>query len=1191
MQRTLHRKAFLILLVLVFTLTASAQGKMVSLKCNSTPLPTALYNVEKQSGYYTINYNYSELKDYKVTVDINNVAPPAAVEKLLEGLPLASFVTGKSITISRINRQDGKGKASGQLLDNNGEPLIGASVKLAGTQIGTITDENGNYTINGVSPDDILEFSYIGMKTYRHKVGQKPLKVIMQDDANTLGDVVVTGMSTMDRRMFTGATDKIQADDAIIGGMTDISRSLEGRSAGVSVQNVSGTFGTAPKIRVRGATSIYGSSKPLWVVDGVVQEDISDISADDLSSGDAETLISSAIAGLNSDDIESFQILKDGSATSIYGARAMSGVIVVTTKKGRAGQAHVNYTGEFTTRMVPSYSQFNILNSQEQMGIYKEMADKGWLNISDVLNGSDYGVYGDMYKHITTYNKSTGQFELINTVEGRNSYLQEAEWRNTNWFKELFSASIMQNHSVSLSGGTQKSNYYISMSLMSDPGWYKESKVRRYTANFNGSHHILDNLTLSVLGSASYRKQKAPGTLNQNVDVVSGQVKRDFDINPYSYALKTSRALDPNTFYQTNYAPFNILYELDNNNIDLNVLNTKFQGEMTYNPIKDLRLDIIGAVQYDKSSQENNITENSNQAQAYRAMDNAIIRNANRYLYTDPEKAYSLPISILPDGGLYQRTDLSKLSVDVRGTADYHHNFRRGHFVDVLGGFDVSNVRRSRSWFNGVGLQYSRGEIPFFVYQYFKQLQEQNSTYYTLAHTNSRTAAFFATATYSYKQRYNLTGTYRYEGTNRLGKSRSARWLPTWNVSGSWNADAESWFHNAFGKVLSHATMRLSYSLTADPGPAEYTNSTVILSSYNPYRIFANDRETGIQISQIANVDLTYEKKHEFNVGFEFGFLGNRINTTMDFFWRNNYDLIGPMATEGVGGEVIRYANMAEMKSSGQELSIETRNIVRPSFNWTTNFIFSHVTTEVTKLNARSRTIDLVSGNGFAMEGHPYRGLYSIPYADLDEHGYPQFYAPDGSITTSSINFQNRDNSYLIYEGPTEPTITGSLGNELRYKNWRLNVFVTYSFGNVIRLDPVFSATYNDLTSMTKEFRNRWMVPGDEKSTTVPVILDRRGYNNNAQLSYGYNAYNFSSERIAKGDFIRMKEISLTYDFPKQWFNATPISNLSLKLQATNLFLFYADKKLQGQDPEFINSGGVAAPLPRQYTLTVKLGL
>lgn len=191
------------------------------------------------------------------------------------------------------------------------------------------------------------------MKT--EEVGIKShLKITMKTDSEILQEVVVTGMQRMDKRLFTGAATKLSADNVKMDGMAEISRALEGRAAGVSVQNVSGTFGTAPKIRVRGATSIYGSSKPLWVVDGVIMEDVTEVGADDLSSGDAVTLISSAIAGLNADDIESFQILKDGSATSIYGARAMAGVIVVTTKKGKAGSNKISYTGEFTMRMKPT---------------------------------------------------------------------------------------------------------------------------------------------------------------------------------------------------------------------------------------------------------------------------------------------------------------------------------------------------------------------------------------------------------------------------------------------------------------------------------------------------------------------------------------------------------------------------------------------------------------------------------------------------------------------------------------------------------------------------------------------------------------------------------------------------------------------------------------------------------------------
>ena len=297
---------------------------------------------------------------------------------------------------------------TGTVVDETGEPVIGASVMVKGTKTGTVTDVDGKFSLNNVQGKTLV-ISYIGYDNSEVRA-QNGMKIQLNSNSQALDEVVVTGMQKVDKRLFTGSSTKINANEAKIDGMADISRSLEGRAAGVSVQNVSGTFGTAPKIRVRGATSIYGNSKPLWVVDGVIMDDVTDVSADDLSSGDANTLISSAIAGLNSDDIETFDILKDGSATSIYGARAMAGVIVITTKKGKAGQARINYTGEYTMRLKPSYSTFNIMNSQDQMSIYQEMQQKGYLNYAETSNAASSGVYGKMYQLITEYNPVTGQY-------------------------------------------------------------------------------------------------------------------------------------------------------------------------------------------------------------------------------------------------------------------------------------------------------------------------------------------------------------------------------------------------------------------------------------------------------------------------------------------------------------------------------------------------------------------------------------------------------------------------------------------------------------------------------------------------------------------------------------------------------------------------------------------------------------
>ena len=1099
---------------------------------------------------------------------------------------LSLILTGLFLCVGMVFAQT---KITGTVISaDDGEPVIGATVLVQGTKTGTATDMDGKFTLN-VAAGKKLVVSYVGMET-QTVAAKQGMTITLKPEASALGEVVVTGMTRMDRRMFTGATDKVKAEDAIISGIADVSRSLEGRSAGVSVQNVSGTFGTAPKIRVRGATSIYGSSKPLWVVDGVITEDVLNINSDDLSSGDPETVISSAIAGLNSDDIESFQILKDGSATSIYGARAMAGVIVVTTKKGKTGQAHINYTGEFTSRLIPSYREFNILNSQEQMGIYKEMKEKGWLGYSNVLNGSDYGVYGKMYELINTYDPLTRQFALANTQEAQYEYLQNAEYRNTDWFDELFSNAIMQNHSISLSGGTQKSNYYASVSAMFDPGWYKQSNVNRYTMHMNVNHNILDNLSLNIIGGGSYRKQRMPGTLSQDVDAVHGNVKRDYDINPYSYALNTSRALDPHTTYHANYAPFNIIKELDANFMDNNYVDVKFQGELKYKPIKDLELSMLGAVKYTTSTLEHKIKENSNQAESYRAEANTIIRDSNRRLFQDTElDPYAIPVTVLPSGGFYRKTDYRMTDYNFRLTGNYAHTFNRLHFTNLFGGMEMTSIERTATRFNGIGMQYYKSELPFYTYNFFKKQLKDGEQYYSLSNTNSRSVAFFANFTYGFDNRYVINGTFRYEGSNEMGKSRTARWCPTWNVAGSWNADQEKWFEK-ISSVISHMKVKVSYSLTATPPPSGYTSSSNIYKAYNMHRPMSFDEETGIQITDLANEELTYEKKHEFNIGAELGFLDDRINLSVDFYKRKNFDEIGPMATQGTGGQVIRWANAADMKSSGEEISFSTTNIKNRDFSWTTRLVYAHQKTEITNLKSRDRVIDLITNMGGRMTGYPVRALFSIPFTGLDDQGLPTFLNESGQITSDDINFQERENiTYLKYEGPTDPTVQGSFGNIFKYKDFSLNIFLTYSFGNVVRLDPVFSATYNDLTSMTKDFKNRWMTPGDEKYTNVPVILSYRQYRDNNALSYGYNAYNYSTERIAKGDFIRLKEISLQYDFPKNWIK--PLNNLSLKLQATNLFLLYADKKLNGQDPEFFRSGGVSAPVAKQFTATLKVGI
>ena len=308
---------------------------------------------------------------------------------------------------------------------------------------------------------------------------------------------------------------------------------------------------------------------------------------------------------------------------------------------------------------------------------------------------------------------------------------------------------------------------------------------------------------------------------------------------------------------------------------------------------------------------------------------------------------------------------------------------------------EVNSIDRHETWFRGWGMQYSMGEIANYAYKVFKKGAEENTQYYTIGNTHERRAAFFGTGTYSLMNRYSLTGTIRYEGSNRLGKSRTARWLPTWNVSGRWNISDEPWMRS-LQPYLSHAVLKASYSLTGESGPSWVTNSDVVIEAYNPWRNNVNDRETILTISDLANPDLTFEKKHELNLGLELGFFDNRINFTGDWYKRNNYDLIGRTNTQGLGGQVIKYGNVASMKSDGFELSLTTRTSGPATSSGRPTFIYSHSHNMVTKLLTTKRVIDLITGTGFALEGYPNHSIFSIPFMGLNEEGLPTFLDTDG---------------------------------------------------------------------------------------------------------------------------------------------------------------------------------------------------
>lgn len=1084
---------------------------------------------------------------------------------------------------------------TGKVVDSVGRPVAGASVIVRSRpQQGTTTDADGNFVLRNVPSRATIVISSIGYATreLRLAAGQTFLSTSLAPDAGTLTDVVITGFQRIDKSKFTGAAVKLDMDRIKTPGQNDISRMLEGRAAGVTIQNVSGTFGSAPKVRIRGATSITGDNKPLWVIDGVVLEDIVNISNDQLSSGDPNTMLGSAVAGLNPNDIETFDILKDAAATALYGARAMNGVIVITTKRGKSGATNISYNANIGVQLKPTYSQYDIMNSADQLSVYAELERKGFLDYNSIANRANAGIYGRMADLIRQYDPNSDQFALLNTPEARRAYLMQYAGVNTNWFNILFRNAIAQEHSLSLSHGTDKAQSYFSTSYYNDQGWSIADKVRRYTVNLRNTYNITNKFTAGFKVQGSVRQQQAPGTISRVSNPVSGSYDRDFDINPFSYALNTSRVLtayEPNgdlAYFRRNYTAFNIINEVRNNYIKLNLMDLSLTGDMQYKFTPWLTYNFIGALRYVKTTREHQITENSNQANAFRAAPNATIAAANKFLYRDPDDPEAQPIVVLPYGGFYNREEDELRNYTIRNTLNLNKTILDVHEIRALVGQEIKYADRQNANNTGFGYQYENGGVPFVDYRIIKQFVENSLQYYGMANEYERFVGYFANAGYTYNKRYTIDATLRRDGSNRLGRSENARWLNSWTVAARWNVDQENFLSNL--NAISYLTLRGSYGLNANYGNA--TNSLAVLRTQLTNRPYLNDRQLAIDIENLENSNLTWEKKYEANVGIDLGMWQNRFNLSVDGYTRKSLDLISLIRTSGIGGEALKAANYADLKSRGIEFSIGGTPYVSKNFRYESRLIFSYNTNEITRAENYPIVFDLIVPEGGAKVGYPVRGLFSIPFAGLSNVGIPQFNNEKGQVSPN-VYLQSDVTDFLKYEGPVDPTITGGFTNRFIYKDLSLEVHISYQAGNKIRKAPVFRTEYSDLDALPSEFKNRWVLPGDEKLTNIPSIVDRYyAFDLNNEQIYPYNNYNYSDARVVDGSFVRLKSVTLEYALPSSIISGTPLKSASVNLVGTNLFMIYADPELHGQDPEFFNAGGIAQPINKQITLSLRVG-
>ena len=939
---------------------------------------------------------------------------------------------------------------------------------------------------------------------------------------------------------------------------------------------------TTTVVSMRQATSVKSVYYPLWVIDGVIYKEDKNFNVADLASPEAKRLIAAALPGLSESDIQSFQVINDASATALYGQRALGGVISVRTSKAGQGTNSFTYQAELTYRAIPSYREFNILNSQDQMAVFNEMANGKSLDNEAVFIASRYGVYGYLYNQIYNYNDVTGEYGVLNTDAGRAAYLRAAELRNTNWFKELYQHVIRHQHTLTFSTGTQKANYYASLNANLDPGWKRFENSQTYSFNFNADFRPFKGWSFGIRSTASY-----------------GKVHYGGDWRPGSYAPTASRTLDPNAFYAYDYTPFNIKHELQHNTRDEKTANLSLQATIDWQPITQLRLSALGALRYRDQYGVTDRDEQANASQVYRNISKSVIRSYSDYLYKPLDDPTALPQIVMPYGGIRNSQNIIDERYDGQLKAHYNDTFGRNgeHRLSAVAGLEVFEERHLNEWFNAYGVNYNLGYLTTYSPLLFTNLRNKGKQYYEIRPTLDRGVSLVGNVDYTLLGRYRVNASYRREGTNQFGRARTIRYIPTWNVGGNWSIDQEAFFPKL--KPLSSLSMSLSYGMS---GTIPYVhNALPRLKTLLPFFGDANLIEPGVYIDEPANYDLTYEKMYELNWGLNFGLFDERISAGITLFNRQGRDLIDQVFPQGTGGFVdFLYGNVAQMSAKGIELSLTTQNIRTRDFSWSTSITYSRNTNKVTRLNTSPSVKNLTDEKGAARQGYPLNSLFSIPFYKLDENGHPRFFLPDGAdvlpdgrhITSPKMGGQvswtaskPEEIDYLVYSGTRTPTDQGGINNSFSFKNFRLGVYVYYSFGGVKRLPEQFATKYNDYQVMGKEFNRRWLRAGDEERTNVPVIATDAHRQANPYLSNAYTNYNKSDVRVAKTDYIQLRDISLSYTVPKSFVDRLRLSSLALKLQASNVALLYADKKLNGALPYDYDYQ------PHSYIFTATVGL
>ena len=1058
-------------------------------------------------------------------------------------------------------------------------PLIGASVyataedlKKAGSAqatIGVITDVDGKFSISVPAGITRLFCSYLGYDVQEVKLlpGKERYEITLHVSAHVLDAVVVTGYQTVERRKLTAAVSKLDISDETIGAVKSIDQALAGQVAGLAVTPTSGAPGAPAKIRIRGTASLHGTQDPLWVLDGIPLEGTDIPEQEELS--DIANMKQSSIAGLNPADIENITILKDAAATAIYGARAANGVIVITTKKGKAGKPVVNFSSRFTYTPTLSLDRLNLLNASEKVGLELDMIRN---------NYSPENKKGGVYNILSRYNEvsafQSGGWDALSA--GAQADINRLKSINTNWSDVLFRDAFNQEYNLSLSGGTEKVTYYTSL------GYYKE----------NGNMEGVSMDRFNVVGKTSYkvnRMLKLGASLFANRRKNTGYPTDKYGMsNPVYYSRKANpyfELYDKDGNYNYDYdiqnntdtdLKFNIFEERQNTSLEsvVNSFSSIFDAELRFND--KLKVTSQFGYQLDKTSKEEIADWDSYAMRSLYKRSNYDQNGETKYF--------------LPQGGVQKKYENSNSQITWKTMGEYRDSFNDIHELEVMVGTELRKTWYETLFSAGYGFDrrtLTTKPVVFPNESYVSSFPLHETTYKENAYVS-----FYSTASYSLLNRYTVGGSIRFDGSDLFGVDKKYRYLPLYSVSALWRLSQEPFMQGA--KWIDNLVFRASYGLQ---GNIDKNTSPFLLGKYRVESILPGISEDMIDINSAPNKKLRWEKTQSVNVGFDFSVLNQAINLGVDYYYRRGTDLIALRMLPLETGFTSMNVNWASMENKGVEVSLSTRNITTKNFSWYTIFNFAYNGNKVLHENIPEQ--QTTPGR----EGYPVGAIFALKTAGVDkETGNMMFYNPKGEKVTlkelyrlvdewgigiaSSDVTPAEERTFYSYIGSSDAPYTGGFINTFTYKNWELSANFSLTMGGYVRTQPTYDIIQPDYgKNYNRDVLDRWTP--QNPNAEFPAFMTSAS---NPEEYYWYDAKPIWRDLdiwVKKLNYVRLQNLRLGYRVPEVLTKRLGMNSATLSVEGRNLFVFGSGYN-NSMDPESMYNP-FATPVPKSVTFSLNL--